>query len=192
MTSLVDTPLKRSLRWDPNHSFASVSQSVAQRKNEKMSSETKKKIKNVVFHRSPRRRFNGSSSANNVVSTAVAAAAAAVDGSGVLTKMGGAAPPPENEPNASSPSGRYLLPKIMEKSKNRMGAGETGLAIRQFYYLKYKPTQAYILSDNGRGKIQPPYIGGSSIDMTFDQAKIIAKTLIEQLEHIGFDRKTFL
>ncbi len=109
----------------------------------------------------------------------------------------GAAPPPDvpdgyvslNGPNASPPS-RYLFPKIMGKSKDGTGAGETGLAIRQFYYLKYKPTQAYILSDNGRGKIQPLYSGG--IDMTFDQVKIIAKALIEQLECFGFDREMFL
>ncbi len=68
----------------------------------------------------------------------------------------GAAPPPDvpdgyvslNGPNASPP-GHYLFPKIMGKSKDRTGAGEMGLAIRQFYYLKHKPTQAYILSDNG-------------------------------------------
>ncbi|WP_297330941.1 hypothetical protein, partial [Pseudoalteromonas sp.] len=59
-----------------------------------------------------------------------------------------------------------------------------------FYYLKYKPTQAYILSDNGRGKIQPLYSGG--INMMFNQAKIIAKALIKQLECFGFDRETFL
>ncbi len=70
----------------------------------------------------------GSSSANNVIS---------------------AAPPPDvpdsyvslNGLNASPP-GHYLFPKIM-------GKGETGLAIRQFYYLKYKPMQDYILSNNG-------------------------------------------
>ncbi len=118
-------------------------------------------------------------STNNVIS----AAAATINTSGILKKMGGgdmfygAAPLPDvpdnyvslNELNVSPP-GHYLFPKVMGKDKD--GAGETGLAIRQFYFLKYKPTLAYILSENGRGKIQMLY--NSGIDMTFDQAKIIA------------------
>ncbi|MCP4605306.1 MAG: hypothetical protein GY847_33105 [Proteobacteria bacterium] len=109
----------------------------------------------------------------------------------------GAAPPPDilddyislNGLNALPP-GRYLFPKVMEKDKDGTGTGEMGLMIRQFYYIKYKPTLAYVLNENGRGQIQALYNGG--IDMTFDQAKIIAKALIEQLESFGFDRETFL
>ncbi len=100
-----------------------------------------------------------SQSRNNVVS----ATAAAINTSDVLKKMGGsdmfygAALPPDvpdnyvslNEPNRSPP-GCYLFPKVMGKDKD--GAGEMGLAIRQFYFLKYKLTQAYILSKNGEAK----------------------------------------
>ncbi|MCP4701254.1 MAG: hypothetical protein GY862_31030, partial [Gammaproteobacteria bacterium] len=144
-----------------------------------MLSETKRI--NVIFRRTLSPPIYGSSSVNNVIS-------AAVDASSVLTKMGGgdmfygAAPPPDvpdsyvslNGPNASPP-GHYLFPKIMGKGKDGAGAAEMGLAIRQFFFLKYKPTQAYILSENGRGKIQALYSSG--IDMTFDQVKIIAKVL---------------
>ncbi len=97
---------------------------------------------------------------NNVVS----AAAAAINTSGVLKKMGsrdmfyGAAPPPDVPDNYvslnklyASPPSHYPVPRVMGKDKD--GAGEMGLAIQQFYFIKYKPTRAYILSKNGQGKI---------------------------------------
>ncbi len=196
---------------DPNHSFASVSQSVSQSasqsagqpvsqsasqpvsqsasqsvgqslKKKKMEMSTESKD-NVTFHRNPSPSPPIYGSMNDVVS----AAATAVDASGILTKMGGGdmfygavllLDVPDsyislNRPNASPPS-HYLFPKVMGKGKDRTGAGEMGLAIQQFYFLKDKPMQAYILSENGRGKIQPLYSGGNN--MTFDQVKISQST----------------
>ncbi len=122
----------------------------------------------------------------------------------------GAAPPPDipanfvslNLPN-STPPGRWLYPTTVGK--------EAGLAIRQFYFEKAKPSQAYMLNQQGKGKVKElsKVISSSaspltnevnncvhflqgSIDITMDEAKILARALVEQLERFGFSRDSFL
>ncbi len=101
----------------------------------------------------------------------------------------GAAPPPEVPPNCvslnppnSSPPGRWLYPTKIQD--------EDGLAIRQYYYVKHKPSMAYQMNNKGQAKVAP--LSKGTVDLKLDEAKILARELIKQLELFGHPRDTFL
>ncbi len=86
-----------------------------------------------------------------------------------------------NPPN-SAPPGRWLHPTKIQD--------EDGLAIRQYYYVKHKPSMAYQMNSKGQAKVAP--LSKESIDLKMDEAKVLARELIKQLELFGYPRGTFL